>query len=556
MGNEVTRRWVETSSGAEGRVKLSLLRRSRLAGLIVFVALLHLIFFYEIFPRPGWVDASIYTGYSINADLYKIYDLGSNSYQGSRLGYILPLRLLSHLFGNMLGREVYPAILYVICSISIWAMCVLLVEGTRARVLTAVCFIFNPLLVSALVYGGADGPAATYMLTCFIVLAKSGRANEIGRQIALSFLSGVFVCLALSSHIFSVVPALITIPCLLYQFHSSRRRTITSVASLATGMLVTMAILAALGFKLGLTKFYLLYSIPWIHKSLNGSGIKFSSPFSIWIKNSILWMPFVLLLTLSVSTYLRSACDIGGRLVARRLSQINLGGPLVAFICFDQFVGGDLLGTPSYLNIVYPTLFVGSVLFVSTLPKDHRVDAILRPVPDEIFTKYATIFIACFGLILCATSGYVKSAFSFSKTDSRGFYSSQVEFNREITAAGLSGQKLQFLFLSTPDIEKSDSRIYTDFYRDKTRNFDYIDSLVSLFLWDRSIALRIDPKSNTEASDIELNKSAPLVLLGRNKMEIERIISKFPAPLAAYSRNDFYCFENPNYPWCFVRLAR
>lgn len=556
MGHEITYRWVKTGGRAEGTVIGSLLRRSWLAGLIVAIALLYLIFFYEIFPRPGWVDASIYTGYSINVDLYKIYNISSDSYQGSRLGYILPLRLLSHIFGNMFGRELYPIILYAICSISIWGICALLIERQRARVLTAICFIFNPLLISALIYGGADGPAATYMLASFIVLSNSGRANAIFGQIALSFFSGVFLCLGLSSHIFAIIPVMITIPCLLYIFHSSKRRIIASVASLAAGTLVTTVILATLGFRLGLAKFYLLYSIPWIHKSLNGSGIKFSSPFSIWVKNSILWIPFVLLLVLSVATYFRRAPDVCGRLIARRLSLLNLAGPLVAFICFDEFIGGDLLGTPAYLNIVYPTLIIGSVLFVSAFSKDHHATANLRPISKEIFTKYATVLIACFGLALCATSNYVKSAFSFNKTDSREFYNSQIEFNREIATAGLSGKKLQFLFLSTPDTEKQNSRIYTDFYRNRTRRFDYIDSLVSLFLWDQSIALRIDPESGVESSNVELKKSVPVVILGRNKIEIEKIVSKHLTLLADYSGSDFYCFESPNYPWCFIRLAR
>jgi hypothetical protein len=60
---------------------------NKLLANVILLTLALLAFFglYEVFPKPGWVNSGVYTGYAINQDLYKTYGFDSGNYQGSRI---------------------------------------------------------------------------------------------------------------------------------------------------------------------------------------------------------------------------------------------------------------------------------------------------------------------------------------------------------------------------------------------------------------------------------------------------------------------------------------
>ena len=50
-----------------------------------------------------------------------------------------------------------------------------------------------------------------------------------------------------------------------------------------------------------------------------------------------------------------------------------------------------------------------------------------------------------------------------------------------------------------------------------------MDSLTSLFLWDRSTAARLKPNTDFKKVSLKLNKDIPIIVLGRSKAEVRKL---------------------------------
>ena len=219
--------------------------------------------------------------------------LGAHSYQGSRLGYILPLQLFSHLFGDIYGRAIYALSSYFAYLCSVTVLIQIFVKGQVERVLLTILFVFNPVFISSIFYGGADGPAAVQLLVAIALIACAAQSASSFNRNLFSFFAGLFLSLSISSHIFVALPALLIVPILLHFLGAARLSKF-----IILGGLITTSICAFFGFKLGLSKFYLFYSLPWAAKSLSGSGQFFIQPRTYWFGNAVVWLPVILTIIL------------------------------------------------------------------------------------------------------------------------------------------------------------------------------------------------------------------------------------------------------------------
>ena len=512
--------------------------------LIILLSLLLFFIFYEHFPRPGWVDAGMYSGYVLNQDLYKSYPLVAHNYQGSRLGFLFPLGMITGLFGDYFGREIFSYALYLSCALSLMVIAEYAMGRSLFAAMFSALFMVSPLLISSITYGGADGPAATFALVSIALFAISTKLSCNSGSILLGLSSGLFAALSISSHIFAVLPLGVAFGyfCVLCK---SERRILFLLGYMIIGFAGCLSGLAFLGYKLGLDRFFLFYSFPWIDHSFSGSGYSFEQPKEEWLNLFKLWIPL----------YAVAACALL-LIVFRQVLGIrpSLGefygaGALIVifsfFFAFDKLRGGNLMGTPAYLNIVFPSIFLGLVLAFSGKKIPHaRHDwlgvGVLIAVCGLLFSNIA----------IQVGSAHIQSLLTSNATDSSELYRSQIEFVRQVKNGKLMNPQIKFVYIAA-DPDSRDVRIYSDYYGGKRRSFDYIDSISSLFLWDRSTAARIIGVSESFPADMITKDGAKLVILARSQEEMLRIAEKLNAAIGG-EIGEPVCRLLGNYPWCLV----
>ena len=79
--------------------------------------------------------------------------------------------------------------------------------------------------------------------------------------------------------------------------------------------------------------------------------------------------------------------------------------------------------------------------------------------------------------------------------------------------------------------------------------------MAALYIWDRSISLRLDYDSDLERITLKPQKNVPTVFLGRSKGEVQRLAKTFSKFLDGYTASAYECFSNDNYPWCFITYS-
>jgi hypothetical protein len=518
--------------------------------LILIIALLMFLGLYEIYPRPGWVDSSMYVGYAINPAIYKVFSFSAHNYQGSRLGYILPFQLLLSIFGYINGRTVYVFILYFSYVLSVITLARFFIIQEVERMLVCILFIANPIFTSSIFYGGADGPAAVQLIVAALFLVYAARVKKQFNKEFFSFLSGSFVALSVSSHIFALIPTILLIPALLYVLKSGR-----FIYSITLGGVATICICNFYGYQLGLDKFYLLYSLPWARASLGGIGTNFAEPFSNKIQYLIFWCP-VLLSTPFFFFIRRKLLSSKDKLHSLWVaSWLNLIGPFTIYLLFDRFTGGNTLVTPAYFNIVYPSFIVGLILMVS-LNLETTSDSFTTGLAGLSPLRLILLTLVCVSLSITFLSSHSKSTLTYNSGESKDFYRSEVSFVDRFKLSGLNAVKLQFIYEAKGPEGENDSRVYKDFHKGSRRYFDYLDSLTGLFLWDRSIALRLQPNTDLKELKFRLKETnAPVIFLGRSKAEVHKLFFALSKFLVGYTSSNVQCYEDKNYPWCFVAYS-
>jgi hypothetical protein len=247
--------------------------------------------FFQLFPIPGYVDAGMYQGYGLNFEnLVRRYGFRYNSYHGSRLPYVLVLYLSHRLASPELGQYLQVIFFHLLTAASLLAV------GYRGfgrgpALLGAAFLLFNPLFLSALTFGGADGAAVAYVaLTAAFLFSSSGLAG--GRAAMLA--AGAGCALACAAHPLAF-PALVGL--LAGHLLAAGRGGwgLWTIGGLAAGGLLALAVLGAIGTTLGLKFFFLEYSFRMTRMMADGFGTFYFKPTSEWLfSNYRVLVPVVL----------------------------------------------------------------------------------------------------------------------------------------------------------------------------------------------------------------------------------------------------------------------
>jgi len=519
---------------------------------LLIVALLCFFGLYEIYPQPGWVDASMYFGYAINPEIYKAYPFALHNYQGSRLGYILPQFFILRIIGETNGREIYVLILYLAYFFSVITLTGFFIKKNVERTLLSVLFIFNPGFISSIFYGGADGPAAVQLLVAISFLICASKSISPFIRNGFYFFSGFLLILSISSHIFVLIPALLIVPAFLYLLKVTK-----PTVAIIFGGLSAMFICTYYGYQFGLDRFYFLYSLPFVKFSLFSTVFRnaYDVPFAYWVKDSLAWLPVILSILFFFILNRNLSTLQGKQFPLLVVSLLNLIGPIIFFTLYDVFIGGNMLVTPSYFNIAYPCFLVGLVLMFSLAIETTGGNDVIN-ISKTYQTRTALVFLVCGSLILTFSANHTRGLFPWNSVKSIDLHRSEILFMERFRSYGINARKNQIIYTASEPVSERDPRVYKLTFRGSRQYYDYMDSLTGLFLWDRSTAARLKPNTDFKKVNLKLNKDIPIIVLGRSKAEVRKLVIPLSRFLIRYTAGPYECFDDNSYPWCFIEFRK
>ena len=507
-------------------------------------SIIYYLAFFEHYPRAGWADAAIYNSYVFVGDSYQYIDgygaaLNGANYQGSRLGYIGPLKFMGIFLGASEARFAHNLILYIIYCVSVLFITEAFIVNLVGRVLITGFILYNPMLVGSIVFGGSDGPAAIYSIASLALIYLSMR-----NRYYLIF-SGAFLGLAISSHIFSLLPYVIALSAILLKEDFHRRQMIRlywrEIIFFILGLASVIFLFGTLGGYLGLKHFYLAYSSGRAEASMNGSGANFSAPFIFELRNAAPWIGIVLL---SVCVFILRAMNAKGdqqrdNLLERRLALYGLLTPLAFVLSFDFLIGGRLTTSPHYFVAFFPSFTIGLIYFLACW--DQLV--------QSFSSKACLVVVISVNIFVIIQVPNNKYLFNAGKSSGDALISSQQALDREIS--GRINKSSFNIVYPAPEKIDLESEQYIDYYNGAERTFDYLDSLVFVFPWVGDKVFRIN-LSGLQAANFGPQYGLPIVFLGKDKSQIDKMRFKVGLNFPKDALGDVTCGGAEKYKWCFL----
>ena len=515
----------------------------------------------QLFPIPGWVDAGMYLGYGTNLHaLVERFGFTANTYQGTRLSYVLPLYVWHHLLSPLLAQYAQIACWYLLALVS--AMALGYQRGGRAGALACGALLaFNPLFLSALTFGGSDGATVAYVLAA---AACAFSACGLRHERSAMALAGAFAGLALASHLFIALQLLA-----LAAAHALVATPAGAGLSLwrRYGLACVMALgafglLAAIGLSLGMPHpFYWLFMV---RASILGIGGNFRLPLASWLFDTTRLLAPVAVLLWCLRQLLPFTADARRRWLAVLLL---VAAPLLLMLAYDFIIPGVTLQTRPYFALLIPGWVIA--LSLSSSGKSADADRWIVWLPMGIFLGVALVVAlagknvfaltgqgmffsivlalgaAALGLwrcrpsqsrsrpgvwllsliVLCAsaslalnrdTSKVFKAA---TGLDYREAYLGAIAFTQAMEKSALAARRPRLIYDREPlNQALGEDAVYPLKFANNHFRLNYFDTLASLYLWDKSLLSPADPAG--VATLVGQKTPAFLVLLGRDPAEV------------------------------------
>lgn len=549
---------------------------------------------FELYPRVGWVDAGMYVSYANNDNLIKDYNFSGNNYQGTRLGYVVPANFFNSILSPTIGRYAFVVTFYLSALLALLFLAKRVIKRIEIQSLFMMVVICNPLLLAGIAYGGADGPAATYIILSAVFLYYSTYAAKPKFHLSLA---GIFAALSFSSHILAIVPLII-----IFSSYTllQKNSLIGNFLTAALAFLVTIAFVSWIGFQLGIERNYLLYSFSWGVQSVKGIGVMFTQPISEMVIHFLIYIPPIFLILAAIKLN-----DGWGNIFVNLRQKIHCNyavitiilslGPLLFFLVYDKILGGSISQYLSYYQLIYPC-FVLAFLFALAHNKvnfskkniiliNTVLLSLLMFTAFNVAISYSLLLIACafvISIYISFTAGNINRTnmiisgllfmllttqylcFSHNKSiipfyslagsaHSKELYTSQLKFMSSINKLNRAYSLPYFMYDSTAN--KSNlmpGQYYHTYFNSKKNIYNYFDSLTALYLWDRSI-LTMHPYNEDFKTVIEKsNKDRQVVILGSNKQEVSAMYDRMFSELKGIKPIVSECYQNKYYPWCFT----
>ena len=323
--------------------------------------------FVELFPRIGWVDAAIYSGFALDNRSYESFaelDVlpAEVSYHWARMGLLGPLKLLSGAFGPVDGRLVHNLLLVAGFVLATQVIVTQFVEGAVRRQVLSTCIAINPWTCASVVFGGSDGPAICYAAISIAFLMWRERSHGT----VSILLAGFFCGIAFSAHPFVLFPYFFTwlglalVSCKTPSvLHMSTH--LAELLKFILGFVTATLVLASVFLKFGGVGFYMKYWLRAFELNFN-----YQAPFPSWAYlNPILLSAmglFILMITIINRQKLRNLGE-SHRHLGLAMAILVLAPWFV--MVFSMLMGRPFINLPSYANQLILPLTLAFVLSVS-----------------------------------------------------------------------------------------------------------------------------------------------------------------------------------------------
>ena len=545
---------------------------------------------FQLFPLPGWVDAGLYQGYGLSLPaLVRRYAF--KHYHGSRLPYVLVLYLCHRIASIEVAQYLQILFFHAMALLSLLA-------GTyrhfgRGPALLGAAFLgFNPLFLSALTQGGADGASLSYLLLALaLFFSPSGMAGSYRMLVA----AGVACACAGVANPFVISPLLGLFAA--YRLAAGPRWPGPGgyVALLLGGasMLVVLGLVArAVGMKF----FFLGYSATMTRRLAHGFGAKYLVPLHDWLfSNYRMLVPVIL--GLSALALLRARPEV------RRNRLFIAAACLAPLVPFVLQLAANLAGQAQlvqgrhYFTLLLPGLAFSVVALsqAAPLPTPRYVlaPAILLGLPAALVAMglvspagmgpYARVVFfsmlglgALFALLTRLGKGREGSPFVYAGVllctvcfslsedslqvyrvttgdDYKEAFLGAGHLVRVLEESGLAERKPMFWFpRGAENVRSGLASTFRHNYEGNLTHLNYFDTLVSYYLWDQSL---LGASFDTlEPATLDRFLARPLVFLAPSEPLLTKALSRVAA--LGYSVDDPHWLSYPGrrFGWVAVTL--
>jgi hypothetical protein len=508
----------------------------------------------EMFPPPGWVDPDMYLGYFLN------FPRALARFGPDYFSMRLPWTLIGFAAHRFLAPNIanYAMVLgFHYLAIGSVYLIMLPHYGRVGGIAAAWWLAFNPLWLAAVTRGYVDGPAMAFMLAGFACLINRHRLLGLRRDL---FLAGGFWALAVFTHPMTVFLTAIGGSIWLLGERPSRSEFVEVAAWAALGGIVTTIGIATAGWALGAPFLFFTAYVGTATSALAGSGTYFIRPAADWLPSAYRLLPPFAFVAIGGTFLLRRDrqpwCGMLLPVTGLALASIvwlaiwNLvtGGVTFQVSHYASYllpaqalvfaaIAGEVLHAPTTERMrftVLATLLVSALLPVLAVERlwqwevEWRDGLVFWLVPISLFASAGIGLagqyrLAAPPLLMLATvlAGTVnldtRRIFQVADNpDYKPYYCAAIRLNEIVQGAGLDGRRLYFwynrLAFTTGDPRRDNWLIFHHIFAGVKMQLGVLDSLTSLWLWDRT-NLNFDMPRLSEVEAHGIATSEPLVSL-------------------------------------------
>jgi hypothetical protein len=534
---------------------------------VLYIAIVVILFApIQTFPPPGWVDPAMYIGYFLD---YRnlLAEFGQN-YHSARLPFVLTGSFLYGVFTPRIAGELLVILFACLAMAGVYGV-IARFHGRVPAFFICCWLALNPLWIATLARGYVDGPAMSFVLLAFAVMA-SAAGTRTYRLIA----AGALIALGAATHPITLLLAGCGVLALLAMSWRSWRDSAVAILALGAGFTLALAALGLVSLALGGKFLFVLADQDAITRSFKGFGSNYQFGWGEWMPMNYRILGPVFALVVAGATILHTR-RLGGTPQATWLGLALLLGPLVFLLYWDLVIGGAALQSSFYTGYLLPGqafILAGAASAATQLrpgEKPARWTAIILMLgggallaiylapslwdleASVVQYRYKWLFLfACLTLLLgvlftfrwrpaLAGLGLLFILLAVINSDTRrifrpagapdfgSYLSATARVSSFVKGLGLGERRLLFWFNRE---SYSDSDPHLAFWTSYSLRFatmnlrlNYWDSLISAWQWDRSILGATMPGFDTTERNVlqALPVQASVAILCRDANECD-----------------------------------
>lgn len=335
-------------------------------------------------PPLGWVDPGMYLGYFL--DYNNLLTKFGQNYHSARLPFAMTGRVLYTVFTPRLAAILLVIAFSWLALVGVY-FTVSKLHGRIAASFICCWLTFNPLWIATMGRGYVDGPAMSFVLLAFAIIASANR-SVVHRFVA----SGALIALGAATHPLALILAGCGMLALLAMSMPSWREFAVACAALCAGFLLAFAALGLISLALGGRFLFILADQNAITRSFAGFGANYRLGWRDWVPMNyrLLGPVFAFLVAGATIVYTRR---FGGTPRATWLGLALLLGPLGFLLFWDVVIGGAALQSSFYSGYLLP----GQAFIIA-----GAASAVRSGPAGDISARWGAIFLALCGGALIA----------------------------------------------------------------------------------------------------------------------------------------------------------